>query len=81
MTPRMTCDDGPASCNGRPRPEDDAAKAATVRDLRITEVRVGLVEAMRYDQAETVKALRAELAWLRGETSGPATAAEGSEEA
>ena len=79
MTPRMTCDDGPASCNGRPRPEDDAAKAATARDLRIKAVRVGLVEAMRHDQAHAVKALRGELAALRGEV-GPVTAAEGSEE-
>ena len=80
MTPRMTCSDGPASCTGRPRPEDDAAKAATTRDLRITEVRAEIVEAMRYDQAETVTALRAELAALRAEASGPATVAEGSEE-
>lgn len=80
MTPRATCSDGPVSCTGRPRPEDDAAKAATARDLRIAAVKVGLVEAMRYDQADTVKALRGELATLRGETSGPVTAAEGSEE-
>jgi hypothetical protein len=78
MTPRMTCDDGPASCNGRPRPEDDAAKAATARDLRIKAVRVGLVEAMRHDRGEVVMALRAELAGLRGE-AGPVTAAEESE--
>lgn len=80
MTPRATCSDGPASCTGRPRPEDDAAKAATARDLRIATVKAEIVEAMRYDQAETVTALRAELAALRGEVSGPVTAKEGEDE-
>lgn len=71
----MTCSDGPVSCTGRARPEDDAAKAAKSRDLRIAAVKAEIVEAMRLDEWDFVATLRAELAALRGE-AGPETVTE-----